>query len=1566
MELWVNLQFADGDFQEGFRKIQLQIDAFSTHPDSIQLKIELPPAPEIPQSYERWKKTYDLLAQPRSRGFKQNQITNISTDVCSEYAKYLKEKLNQWLLPIKSQLELVIPSNLNSDNSDIRLIINTHGIKSEITKNILHHIPWQECNLFRENSASEVALCFKDLFDSSFEKVKKSDSETFRRIKIISILGDSQNIDTSTDEELILGLEKRGAETVFLKEPKREELHQLWDEPCDILFFAGHSESREHGKKGIIALNPDDSLDLEEIPRTLTSAIDQGLKLAIFNSCDGLGLAQRLADLNLPYVIVWREPVPDKIAQKFLNFFLASYASGDCLFTAVSKARGKLKELTGLSVSEKPLPGVSSLPIICKNTSEAPPTWEELGGLSGKLPESPYQGLSAFKEEDAPFFFGREKCINELVAAVKRKPLVAVVGASGSGKSSLVFAGLVSRLRTTGDGEIISFRPGNNPLGNLAIAFNHHDKFSPPLQAENSTDKTPRLDQLIIEVNLRSDNTKLAQMINESITKRHLKRHLIIIIDQFEELYTLATPEERQPFLDALIYTINNVSRFTLLLTLRADFYGHALSHRPFSDALQQGIYNLSPMNRQELHSAIEKPAQKMKVVFEQGLIETLIKDLGNEPGRLPLLEFTLTQLWQNPRRWFLTHQAYQEIGGLEKALANYADTVLDKLSTNQQKRAEQIFIQLVCPGEGTEDTRRVATRKEVGENNWDLVKFLADQRLVVTGWDDTEKIETVEILHEALIREWGTLREWIKANREFRIWQERLKLEIRDWENSHHNPEALLQGTRLAVAADWYKITREQLTPSQQDFITASIANQQQKLRQNKIKQQLIISGLSGGLLITLMAAGFAWWQWQNARFNEVTALNRSSKAMLALGEDFDALLEGLRAYKKLNETSFSPTFDKANIQNQVNNFLKEALYHVKEINRLEKHEDEVMDVDFSPDGKLIATVSTDRTVKIWNFQGKLLHNLKGHQDLVYRVKFSPTENIIATASWDGTVKLWTTKGRFIRKLEHDGAVYGVVFFPDGKTIASADDKGYVKIWTTQGKLITKFLAHSMPILNLSISPDGEKLATVSQDQTARIWSRNGKILHTLAEHDDWVWDVSFSPDSQKIATASRDHTIKLWSVKGNFLKTLDAHTNGVTSVSFSPNGKQIASADSDQNMIIWNESGERLQTLTTGHEDWLWSLKYSPDGKTIATASKDGTVKLWQIQGKKYYIQQAHYDAIFSVSFSLDDKEYTTASKDGTVKQWKRSGGLIKTLTLENASDKTWFTHASFSRDGQKIAGATDDGTVVIWNRQGETITTFSAHPQKWIWQVNFIADDKMIVTASHDGTVKFWSLTGKLLQTIAAHKMDKGEDGEGVNGINWSPNGKIIATAGWDKKAKLWTREGKAIQTLIDEDTEYTNTTNTTHKDGVHSISFSPDGKIIVTASQDKTVKIWTAAGKLIKTLEGHKAPVFRIQFSPDGNKFATASFDQTVKLWSLDGGELKEYTGHSDHVTSIDFSGDGNHLISADKKGNVIIWDLKFQQNQLLGDTCSWLRDYLQNNPNVNNSDRALCKDVKNIP
>lgn len=776
MEIWVNLDFGDGDFQKGFSKIQLKIDDLLKPNQFSPLEAQLPPAHEIPTTYELWKNIYYSLLQHPKRGFKDNQITNVSIDTCFQYAQDLQEKLNQWLQPIQSQLESVITSN---PDRSIRLVLNTHKITSEVTKDILHRIPWQEWHLFPEHSSAEVALCFKAAVENAAVPSTESDSR-FRRVRIISIFGDSESIDTQTDEELIKQLEKRAAESISLKEPTLAQLETLWDEPCDILFFAGHSETQDDGQTGIININRYESLNLEAIKKTLRAAIKQGLKLAIFNSCDGLGLARQLADLNLPYIIVWREPVPDRIAQQFLNFFLSGYSRGKSLFTAVREARDKLEELTKKPDGTQQLPGVDWLPVICKNTLELPPSWEDLGGLSGKLPECPYQGLSAFGEENAPFFFGRENFVDELVAAVETKPLVPVVGASGSGKSSVVFAGLVPSLRI-GNVKIVSFRPGKNMFDNLALALSHHYQSPAPSSGELPADKQRRLEQLVLEVDLRDNQTRLAQLIAKIIASSEQlsasvegeKTRLVLIADQFEELYTLAPQEERQPFLDGLIYAINHVPGFTLVLTLRADFYGYALSYRPFSDALQKGIYNLGPMNREELHRAIAQPAAKMKVALEEGLTDTLIKDLGNQPGRLPLLEFTLTQLWLKPRKGFLTFQGYKEIGGLEKALANHADAVLEKLSQADKKRAEKIFIQLVRPGEGTEDTRRVATRAEVGHTNWDLVQRLADERLVVTGCDESskDKEETVEIIHEALIREWGSFREWIQNNRKFRIW---------------------------------------------------------------------------------------------------------------------------------------------------------------------------------------------------------------------------------------------------------------------------------------------------------------------------------------------------------------------------------------------------------------------------------------------------------------------------------------------------------------------------------------------------------------------------------------------------------------------------------------------------------------------------------------------------------------------------------------------------------------------------------------------------------------------------
>ncbi|MEM6404816.1 MAG: CHAT domain-containing protein, partial [Cyanobacteria bacterium P01_D01_bin.116] len=393
-------------------------------------------------------------------------------------------QINQWFTVIKSHLEanldfcssLNTSSNTSSNtninlntssnsNSNILFTINTENIEHQVTRDILHRLPWREWDYFQEISGLEAVLC---LNESTAKPLEIKDDGIFRRVRITSIFGDNENINLENDKKLVAKLEQRGAELINLNQPQRQDLIALWDEPCDILFYSGHSVSSDDGTVGSLQINSTESLNLQEIRNTFQEAISKGLQLAIFNSCDGLGLACELAKLNLPYIIVWREPVPDSIAQTFIQYFLTSFADGKSLFNSVRDARIKLAELTNSNENEKRIPGLNWLPIICKNTVNQPPSWQDLGGLTGKLPHSPYKGLSAFTEEDTKYYFGREKFVARLLEAVYVKSLVAIVGASGSGKSSVVFAGLVPQLRNIGNVDIVSFRPGNNPFDALA------------------------------------------------------------------------------------------------------------------------------------------------------------------------------------------------------------------------------------------------------------------------------------------------------------------------------------------------------------------------------------------------------------------------------------------------------------------------------------------------------------------------------------------------------------------------------------------------------------------------------------------------------------------------------------------------------------------------------------------------------------------------------------------------------------------------------------------------------------------------------------------------------------------------------------------------------------------------------------------------------------------------------------------------------------------------------------------------------------------------------------------
>ncbi|WP_199341390.1 hypothetical protein, partial [Scytonema hofmannii] len=465
----------------------------------------------------------------------------------------------------------------------------------------------------------------------------------------------------------------------------------------------------------------------------------------------------------------------------------------------------------------------------------------------------PYRGLFHFGPDDAEFFFGREVFVEELFAATQNRNFIPVLGASGSGKSSVVLAGLVPKLQKAARWKFTHFRPGSDPFHALALAL-------VPLYTQNldATDKIIQARKL--SQSLGDGEISLADVFAQ-IHQNHPTDRVLLIADQFEEIYTLCADHKiRHSFLDSLLVSFQSSAyqsqyNHVLVATMRADFLGNALLYPPFGDVLKTDIKLISSMKHDELSQVIEKPAEKLGVTFEGGLVERILDDVEKEPGNLPLLEFALTELWQQRKGKQLTHTAYQHIGKVQGALARHADQNYGKLSVAQKEQVRRIFIQLVQPGEGTQDTRRLATKAELGEERWKLVKQLADDRLVVTSQNAANQ-ETVEVVHEALIRNWEELRQWMKADRSFRAWQERLRFAMLQWQKMQRDEGVLLRGAVLKEAEEKQKQRREELSAAELEFIQASVA-----LRQGS-KQRIYLS-LGGIGSILLLPLGI--WGWLN-----------------------------------------------------------------------------------------------------------------------------------------------------------------------------------------------------------------------------------------------------------------------------------------------------------------------------------------------------------------------------------------------------------------------------------------------------------------------------------------------------------------------------------------------------------------------------------------------------------------------------------------------------------------------------------------------------------------------------
>ena len=723
--------------------------------------------------------------------------------------------------------------------------------------------------------------------------------------------------------------------------------------------------------------------------------------------------------------------------------------------------------------------------------------------VSGRV-MSPYQGLYSFKEDDAAFFFGREAFTEQLVTAVNTQAMTAVIGPSGSGKSSVVFAGLIPLLRKEHRWHINSFRPKDDPFQALAALL------LPQLEPDKTTTDQLREIRTFAQA-LRNKEIELSSAIERILANNPDASKFLLVIDQFEEIYTLCPDAAtRNAFLDVLLVAVERQQiqgdpTFTLVITLRTDFLSQALTHREFADALQKSDIKLGPMTRRELSRAIANPARRQGKLFEKGLVAQILDDVGNEPGNLPLLEFALTELWEKTKNGRLTEASYQEIGKVEGALARYADKVYAELSAAEQEQAHQVFIQMVRPGSGTEDTRRLATRDELGAANWQLVQKLANKRLVVTSRNPIGE-ETVEVVHEALIRGWRQLRAWMNEDRTFRDWQERLRSAMSQWQNIDQDEGALLRGTLLGEAEKWFEERREYLSHEEVLYIKQSLALQEaqrERAEEERLEREKAIANeryakritwlavaLGFAIIVAIVLAGISIRNGQQASANAATAEAEAEDAIIARATavnseqqaisaqataeadaDLRATAEAEARFQQEQAEMSAQAAENAQATAEASADEREELANEAVLSQLEAEANERLarsrelafianaQVQGSPSFALLLALEavnillphdqdmpaiTESAVHNALQALQLRRSLSSHEDEVTDLAVSLTEDTFATVSLDQTIKIWDAQtGREIKTLPsiHARPINTAAYHPTANILATGGE---------------------------------------------------------------------------------------------------------------------------------------------------------------------------------------------------------------------------------------------------------------------------------------------------------------------------------------------------------------------------------------------------------------------------------------------------------------------------------------------------------------------------------------------
>jgi WD40 repeat protein len=1071
--------------------------------------------------------------------------------------------------------------------------------------------------------------------------------------------------------------------------------------------------------------------------------------------------------------------------------------------------------------------------------------------------QNPYRGLESFETQHKDLFFGRTAIVDRLQEFIVRNPFTVVLGASGSGKSSLVKAGLIPQLEAETDPNWMSLviRPGKSAFAALNRALNQ------------ATDSQASYITVITDWKSRNPDTKM-----------------LLIIDQCEELITLSQDQqESHRFLSelkALITTHSDLVR--VVLTLRSDFEPQ-LRDLALRDQWQTARFIVPAMSRSQLREAIEKPAEARVMYFEPyDLIEQLIDEVADMPGGLPLLSFALSELYlkyldrqqtgEAPDR-AINQADYQSLGGVTYSLTQRADQEYNNLGSAYEPTIKTVMLRMVAVGGGEFARRRVSGSELMyppakAEQVETVIARFSAARLLVEGQDEQGN-RYVEPAHDALIQGWAKLQNWAKSEKNLGL-QRRLTPAAFEWKTK--------QEKRFLWNADPYLDVLQKevlnspdnnwLNQVETEFVQRSVQRRQFNVRTRWGTAIAVMLGL-GGLTI-------ATWIGQNsATIGQMLANSQTAEASLQSQQvTLDALLSSLRAGKSLQELlhqiAFKPNQDQ---ESQVVRTLRKAVYTVRETNRLSNFPGGVREVFWRNEQLLVAGIERNGTIHIWDRNAQSLAESPAPADSVSQVQFSPDGNFLAIALSNGKIRLWNwQQKRFIEWQAHQGSIASIRFSPDGTRLASAGGLT-AHVWNLSGKSLQQFSHPRNPFIGVGFDKNAQLLMVTAsqQSQTKRAYLLNsfGKEMNQQ-DIDNYgsIGDLSavLSPNGEEVTInygggSSAGERSLLWNcgVQGGMSRKL----GGDTITAFNRDSTQLATTGSESGTISLRGEAGTTTTQLKGYQGQVVSLNFKADSNLLAAASSDGTVRLWELTLQPLKLVKQLPGMIKTVGFRPDG-QLVTQSRDGKLHWLDKAGNPLTNSTTAFPL----FTALSFRPKSQQLIGTAEDGLHFV-EVSGNSSKVLAGD---YRGSVSFRPDGEQFATIVDNTIVVLDSSSGKTVNTFK-------EAGQLIKSVIWRPDDQKLLFSTLDgireqKTVRLWDAlSAEQLATPLENSPE------------ISALSFNASGSLVAVAQKAGQVSLWYSEGTKMTTFQAQDGEIAALSLSPDSSALATVGEDGTAKLWKI---------------------------------------------------------------------------------